>query len=82
MFGQAITEEIGQLQADVKDHDNLKRQLDECIAYQRNLLLEKELQAHHSKAMNPLHKICANYYGVFEDLVLACCVQNRRLLKI
>ena len=57
MSAQAITEEIGQLQADVKDHDNLKRQLDECIAYQKNLLLEKDLQARHAKAISFLHEI-------------------------
>lgn len=46
---QAISEEIGRLQADVKGHDDLKRQMDECMAYQKNLIIEKKLQARHAK---------------------------------
>ena len=50
MSVQAITEEIERLQADVKNHDDLKRQLEECMAYQKNVNLEKALQARHAKA--------------------------------
>lgn len=43
---QELGEELGKLQADAREHDASKRQLEEYIAYQRSLKEEKELRAH------------------------------------
>jgi hypothetical protein len=42
---QELGEELAKLQAEQRDQDATKRQLEECIAYQRSLGEEKELRA-------------------------------------
>lgn len=46
---QTIGAEMEQLQADVKNHDDMKRQLDACMSYQKHVAQEKELRARHIK---------------------------------
>lgn len=42
---QSISEEMSRLEAEQKDKEEMKRQIEECISYQQNLAVEKELQS-------------------------------------
>ena len=42
---QSISEGMSRLEAEQKDKEEMKRQIAECISYQQNLTVEKELQS-------------------------------------
>ncbi len=42
---QSISEEMSRLDAEQKDKEDMRRQIEECISYQQSLAVEKELQS-------------------------------------
>ncbi len=52
---QGISEEISRLESQQKGNDEMRRQIDEVIAYQQSRSVEKELQLKIEQVIFPVH---------------------------
>ena len=52
---QGISEEISRLESQQKGNDEMRRQIDEVIAYQQSRSVEKELQLNIGQVIFPVH---------------------------
>ena len=50
---QAITQTIADLDQRVKGHEDMKRQIEECLSYQRSIAEEKQLRMHIEEVRHP-----------------------------